>query len=208
MTSSYQLRNITKRNTLPDGSNSMPPGPDVTTNGDFDLGIFIQDYEYIDDLGSLDEHNGRMCVTPEYPQGTYAYFVTVNSSGIPQFPYYIGTTYYGTPKSENTTGSAIAGSNLECLSLITSAIDDELDNVVVDVFPNPTASNIAFRLPESASGKFDVRVIDNTGRLVYSDNLVDASNKITIRSETLTSGMYNVRVIGYDQLFTFKFTKQ
>ena len=26
----------------------------------------------------LDENNGRYCVTPDYPNGTFAYFATIN----------------------------------------------------------------------------------------------------------------------------------
>ena len=38
----------------------------------------------------LDEYNGRWCVTPEFPNGTYAYFVSISSNGTPMFPYNIG----------------------------------------------------------------------------------------------------------------------
>ena len=36
-------------------------------------GYFTNDYLY-DGSGDLDEHNGRFCVTPQFPDGTYAYF--------------------------------------------------------------------------------------------------------------------------------------
>lgn len=41
-------------------------------------GAFIQDYEFAGgaDGSGLDECNGRHCVTPEFPEGTYAYFLT------------------------------------------------------------------------------------------------------------------------------------
>jgi hypothetical protein len=45
----------------------------------------------------LDEYNGRWCVTPEFPGGTYAYFVAITSNGAPQFPYNIGRAFRGTP---------------------------------------------------------------------------------------------------------------
>lgn len=48
-------------------------------------------------LGDLDTHNGRYCVTPEYPDGTYAYFLTTASGGEPQYPYCIGDTFYSIP---------------------------------------------------------------------------------------------------------------
>ena len=36
----------------------------------------------------LDQNNGRFCVTPEYPNGTYAYFSTVDKASFePTFPY-------------------------------------------------------------------------------------------------------------------------
>lgn len=48
-----------------------PTGP----GGQFD-GTFVEDFEYIPGLGDLDETNGRETQTPEYPNGTYAYFLT------------------------------------------------------------------------------------------------------------------------------------
>ena len=65
------------------------------------LGSFINDYTYITGYGTLDQNNGRFCVTPEFPDGTYAYFVTVNSSNQPTFPYIIGQNYYSLPVDSN-----------------------------------------------------------------------------------------------------------
>jgi YHYH protein len=42
----------------------------------FPMGTFTQDYEYIAGSGDLDECNGRTGVTPEFPAGTYHYYVT------------------------------------------------------------------------------------------------------------------------------------
>ncbi len=43
--------------------------------GKFD-GSFISDYEFIEGLGDLDECNGLEAKTPEFPQGTYVYFIS------------------------------------------------------------------------------------------------------------------------------------
>lgn len=40
------------------------------------LGTFSQDWEYVEDLGDLDECNGRVGVTPEFPEGIYHYYAT------------------------------------------------------------------------------------------------------------------------------------
>jgi hypothetical protein len=46
--------------------------------------------------GDLDQYNGRLTVTPQYPIGTYAYFLTIDSTGAPAFPYVLGLQYCGT----------------------------------------------------------------------------------------------------------------
>lgn len=47
-------------------------------------GAFVNDYEFVPEIGDLDECNGRVCVTPEYPEGTYAYFLTTDWPVIPR----------------------------------------------------------------------------------------------------------------------------
>jgi len=85
ITSSYRLK------TTPRADGSIPNGR------------YIEDFEYVAGLGDLDEHNGRYTVTPEYPNGTYAYFVTVNPNNVDEavYPYIIGPSYYGVPLLPN-----------------------------------------------------------------------------------------------------------
>jgi len=52
-------------------------------------GYFIEDFYYDKSFGDLDEYNGRYCITPDFPNGTYAYFTTIDSEGRPAFPYAI-----------------------------------------------------------------------------------------------------------------------
>lgn len=40
------------------------------------MGAFTQDFEYIEGSGDLDQCNGRVGVTPEFPEGIYYYMVT------------------------------------------------------------------------------------------------------------------------------------
>ena len=59
-------------------------------------GSLIQDWEYQEGLGILDYHNGRFCVTPEFPDGTYAYFLSTSYDSennlVAEFPYLLGIT--------------------------------------------------------------------------------------------------------------------
>lgn len=73
---------------------------------DYPAGFFIEDYTFVGN-GTLDQHNGRFCVTPEYPNGVYAYFCTIDSNVSlngpfksyrkPIFPYVIGNEYVSSP---------------------------------------------------------------------------------------------------------------
>jgi hypothetical protein len=42
----------------------------------YGMGAFTQDWEYVSGSGDLDECNGRMGVTPEFPEGIYHYYLT------------------------------------------------------------------------------------------------------------------------------------
>ena len=59
-------------------------------NDGYILGDLTSDYIYDSTVGTLDEYNGKFGVTPEYPNGTYAYYMTEDSSGNPTYPYAIG----------------------------------------------------------------------------------------------------------------------
>jgi len=82
MSSSYQLKPIEAVGRPSYGSTLQNPP----------AGSFIQDFEYAEGNGSLDYHNGRFCITPEFQNGTYAYFLSVDAQGDPAFPYLMGFT--------------------------------------------------------------------------------------------------------------------
>ena len=80
----------------------------------FGAGFFVEDFTYVKvkDEDVLDENNGRFCVTPDFPNGTYAYFTTINTTTAelsgpferyrkPVFPYVIGDQYTGLPNKFN-----------------------------------------------------------------------------------------------------------
>jgi hypothetical protein len=59
------------------------PGGAKGPGGKYD-GTFVEDYIYAAESGDLDECNGRFCKTPEFPEGTYAYFLTKEWPVIPR----------------------------------------------------------------------------------------------------------------------------
>ncbi|MGB3182970.1 MAG: YHYH protein [Cyclobacteriaceae bacterium] len=82
--SGYQLKSGSRTGTGTAGTDY----PD----GNYD-GTYIQDYEYVQGLGDLDECNGRYGVTPEYPDGIYYYVITTDFPKIPN-------CFMGTPDDD------------------------------------------------------------------------------------------------------------
>ena len=89
---------------------SLSLRPNRPPTSEFPPGLFVEDYTFVGD-GDLDERNGRFCKTPDYPNGVYAYFCTLNSvpeaSGPlngylkPIFPYVIGNEFKSKPTDYN-----------------------------------------------------------------------------------------------------------
>ncbi len=101
-------------------------GPNVSAT--YPIGHYLEDYDYLGDNGrlkgadfDLDEYNGRWCVTPEFPNGTYAYFSIINSDGAPAYPYNMGRLYYGNP-----TGGLVPSINEPVTTNFTGGADTPL----------------------------------------------------------------------------------
>lgn len=103
--------------------NSTTPASDgpVIDTGRYRLGTFAEDYALKSDLTGFSQYNGtgtfdesvhfdlnaanvRFCVTPEYPEGTWAYFTSILADGTPFYPYNVASIYFG----DNTAASGVA----------------------------------------------------------------------------------------------------
>lgn len=113
--SGFRLRAMTQRTSLPDWA--LPNHPNVsqtltssqygpTVSTDFPRGRYVEDYEWASGVGDLDQYNGRFTVTPEFPSGTYAYYVTIDANGIPAFPFVIAGQYRGSVGSGFSSNGA------------------------------------------------------------------------------------------------------
>lgn len=193
MKSGYSLRSITQRHTLPDGTalTSAQYGPDV--NSTYPIGTYCEDYEWLaSNGGDLDEYNGRFCVTPEYPAGTYAYFVTVNASGAAVFPYYIGIKYYGNPDQGNfgmAPNLTMPASPTGCRTPVSNSVS----NIVAagtgfTIFPNPSDGHVTV---VTEPDQYNTLGIYNAvGALVYTRSISQDATEMDL---VLQPGMYFVR---------------
>lgn len=187
MKSSYKLRNIAVRNTDALG-NPVTPGPPV--NNTYPLGYFREDYEYIaTGAGTpdyLDEHNGRFCVTPEYPAGIYCYFATVDDKWNSAYPYAVGPTFYGIKNATKVN------SITEPVTVYSPTQTDDFSTIVsnIRIFPNPSADFLAIQLNSLNTQNVEVKLFEMGGKLVNQNTIFAGSTIAYIDTRTLYNGTY------------------
>ena len=189
--SSYQLRNITTRTVYADGTD-VTDGPAV--NGTYPLGLFREDYEYVSHVEPeyLDEHNGRFCVTPEYPNGTYCYFATVDDNWNSAYPYAVGPTFYGvkTAAKVTTISEAVTTYDPSAAGL------DENMSVSFNVFPNPSADVVIVQAFGAHQHDIAVELWDMNGKLIQTQSILQGSTICYFPVADLQSGTYIIHVQG------------
>jgi hypothetical protein len=189
--SGYSLRNITERTTHADGTD-VDDGPSVDET--YFLGYFREDYGHVASAEEdvLDVHNGRFCVTPAYPDGTYAYFATVDEDWTSAYPYAIGPTFYGEFEQRNVD----AVTEPTTVYNGTTPVGGFADDASITIFPNPTADLIAVQLPGLTGQDFNVELLDASGRLVKQKIIRTGQTIAYFDTQTLYRGMYFVRISG------------
>ncbi|MCC6938459.1 MAG: YHYH protein [Flavobacteriales bacterium] len=191
MQSSYQLRSITVRNTSPTGQ-SVTNGAPINTS--YPLGYFREDYEYIPhpEPFYMDVHNGRFCVTPEYPNGTYAYFCTVDANWNSAYPYVVGPTFYGVRTASIVTSITESVTTYEPLTV--GVAESAAPAFGVNVFPNPASDLIAIQINGIVREDVDMSLFDATGKEVRHAIIAQGSTIWHLDTRTLYDGTYVVRI--------------
>lgn len=207
MRSSYKYRDMTQRQTLPDGTQlaANQYGPAVSST--YPLGLFLEDFEYAAGLGDLDEHNGRFTVTPEYPEGMYCYFVTLDDTGTAAYPYIIGPAYYGTVQAGNTgpqSGHNVPNEAVTVYNPV-SGTETLAENVNLTLYPNPAKDVLHFGLNREMQA-VSLEIFDATGqRLAFQTSVTD--NRIDVSG--LPEGMFWLKLRNTEgQVLAGKFLKQ
>jgi hypothetical protein len=190
--SGYQLRNITVRNTNATGQ-SVTAGPTISTT--YPLGYFREDYEFISRPSSpdyLDASNGRFCVTPEYPNGIYAYFATVDANWNSAYPYVVGPTFYGVYTNAKVTSITEAVSEYKPS---TAHVNTDINIRNWTVFPNPGNEFIAVQVDGLNRDKINLQLLASNGKILQQSAIEPGSSVAWFDVRTLYSGTYVVRAI-------------
>ena len=204
MQSSFHLRNITKRTTLPNGLPAASAGPDVSTR--FPLGYYVEDFEYLAGSGDLDEHNGRFCITPEYPNGIYAYFVTLDSNLKAAYPYVLGISYYGLVPAGNTGPGSGHHTIRETVITYngTTEIKETKLNLDASIFGNPAKSIISITINENAPNNLNAVLINLNGQPIQQWKYLQPGFHYSFDISEFENGLYFIKIFND----TFQQTKK
>ncbi len=189
--SGYQLRDISVRTHHADGTD-VDNGPDVDVT--YFLGYFREDYEWVAHTGEddyLDIHNGRFCVTPDYPNGTYAYFATVDENWNSTYPYVVGPTFYGVSANRLVTSVNEATTIYD---LSTSVSELTFNTMSITVFPNPAAELIAVQINDLVDEDLQVDLMEISGKLIQTTKIKKGSTIAYFDTQTIYGGTYLIKI--------------
>lgn len=193
MKSSFRKRDISVRTNYADGSN-VTNGPGVSTQ--YPVGYFREDYEYIPTSEStpdyLDEHNGRFCITPEYPQGIYCYFCTVDENWNSAYPYVIGPTFYGVRNSSKVQN--IGEQVTTYTPPATTIHESNLVEMYITVYPNPATDLVAIQLNHITNENYFLELYNVNGKLLNKTIIYQGSTIAYFDTRTLYSGEYQILI--------------
>ncbi len=200
MKSSYQLRAISVRTHYADGTDVMD-GPAISNS--YPLGRYREDYEFVshdNEPDYLDQHNGRFCVTPEYPNGTYAYFCTVDENWNSAYPYAVGPTFYGVKNAMKVPSVTETVTTYNPSVGIAQSKEVNLWNVRYDGSLDVVVLQYKGLLKENMG----VNCWDSKGALLKSAQIGAGSTILFVEASTMVNGQYFLEVGGGADRFVLK----
>ncbi len=204
--SGYQLRSISARTHYADGSD-VTDGPAI--NSTYPLGRYREDYEWISHPGNewyLDEHNGRFCVTPEYPNGIYCYFATVDANWNSAYPYAVGPTFYGNKVAQEVTQITETTTTYVPTSGVISQA--EMDAMQFTVYPNPAQDFIAVQVGDLVTTVIKATMYDMAGRVIQETMINPGSTIAYFDTRTIYDGQYIIQIQSGESVRTSKVVLQ
>ena len=175
----YGFENVDGTGSIVKMTSGYELDPDTTNRpsfSDFESGFFVNDFRYTGN-STLDDHNGRFCVTPDFPQGIYAYFTTIDSTVDstgpfknyfrPVFPYLIGNTFRNKPNNFNFKSTSNqteydiekSGWFRNSTFLFTNGGTSQYDYI----FNSNTLIEQGYDVTATSTGTVDQLTIDNAG---------------------------------------------
>ena len=165
-------------------------GPVV--NAQYPLGCFIEDFTYTAGSGDLDASNGRWCKTPEYPNGTYAYFVTIDASLTPTFPYTYYGHYYGVVPAGSTGPQSghVTITESTTAYTVTTGVSDVHEAISCDIMPNPTQDYVYIYMGNNSPTNVTGKLYNTACQLLQTIDFMQPSIAYSLDLTKYPTGVY------------------
>ena len=189
-------------------TNLRTNGPAVSVTSP--AGCFIQDFQYVAGTGDLDARNGRFCITPEYPAGIYAYFVTIDNNRNPVFPYTFYGTYYGVVQSGNTgmgSGHITISETTTVYTPVAAGIDEVNKDIKFEFMPNPVVDYAYIYFSPESKNNIKGTLYDAKGQLVQTIENMQPSISYALDMTKYSEGIYFLNLVSGDKKVVQKIIK-
>jgi len=136
--------------------------------------------------------------------GTYQWYNCNTSSIIP------GATSVSYTATANGSYAVIVTENgctdtSSCHTITTVAINEAAHNFNIDVYPNPTNSNVTIGLPQGVN-PININITDISGKIVYSQFLINSKHTV-LDLKQFTPGVYFMKLFNDNNSMVIKLVK-
>ena len=130
-------------------------------------------------------------MTPEYPDGIYAYFATVDENWNSAYPYVVGPTFYGDASNRKVNS---VNESTTVYEGTTSIAEADFKQLSVSVFPNPSTDLIAIQINDLVDEDFQVELWSTTGQLISQTQINKGQTIAYFDVQTVYNGTYLVKI--------------
>ena len=170
----------------------------------YTLGHYAEDYDYLGNLGytpgvtnadgtffDLNQYNVRWCVTPDYPNGTWAYFATIKADGTPGYPYNTGRWFFGSPTA-GSVATTVMNADTPLSQWFKGATN--LPAALQPPAANPASGSVTLSWSALEGGTYQVQRSADLAAWTTNAITVTATNNV---ASTVQTGVTNVNTAGF-----------
>ena len=114
-------------------------------------------------------------------------------------------TFYTAVNATNNNGGTSGDQTVLASKSMPSLSTKNFNALAFDMYPNPASERVTLQLP-NGSDNAKVEFYDYIGRLSLTENITLNNNKVDVNS--LSSGIYLIKVVAHGKIGTKKFIKQ
>lgn len=168
--------------TISASTTTVCSGSAATLTSNVTGGTATKTYNWRDEFGNQLGNMEQITVMPQVPT---RYFLNVR---------------------DNNNCTAVSNVTINTCALKQSIVTNNKAELQVELFPNPSSSKASLLVNHSEISKVKIEVINLNGVIVFEQDEVHSNEPIEF-GEKLRSGVYQVKVIGHNQVKVLRFVK-